>query len=371
MEVTRQGKTIEVTRSIWLDNEDYRKVYFIDQRYIPFKVEILTSQSPEMTAEFIQKMVIRGAPSIGAAAAYGMVQSAKKHENITDLVIKKEKMRSDAELLLKSRPTAVDLKNVLVEMDKVIEHMEHYSKEQFTGEIKKKADTIVDGIIHECKLLAETGYDLLQDGMNILHHCNTGPLATVDIGSALGVIIQAHKKGKKLHVYVDETRPRLQGGRLTTWELQQANVPHTLIADTVGASLMKQGKIDIILVGADRIVRNGDFANKIGTYNLAVLAQYHKVPMYTVAPWSTFDLSIEAGEGITVEERSTEEVTHALTGDLQMKQISNESNVFNPAFDVTPHELLTGIIAPGIMIKPPFTKTIPEALRNVKKQPSI
>ena len=367
MRITTQGKTIETTRSIWLDYEDSPSVHFIDQRYIPFKVEILTSKKPEMTAEFIQKMVIRGAPAIGAAAAYGMVQSAKVHENIPDFTIKKEKMRLDAKLLLKSRPTAVDLKNVLLEMDKVIEKMEQYSKEQFTEEIKKKAETIVDGIINECKLLANTGYGLLQDGMNILHHCNTGPLATVDIGSALGVIIEAHKKGKNIHVYVDETRPRLQGGRLTTWELQQANVSHTLIADTVGATLMKQGKIDIILVGADRIVGNGDFANKIGTYNLAVLAQYHNVPMYTVAPWSTFDFSIESGEGIIVEERSPEEVTHAFTEDLQMKQISNESNVFNPAFDVTPHELLTGIIAPGIIIKPPFTKTIPEALRNVKK----
>ena len=356
-----------ITRAIWLDQQNLSKVHFVDQRYIPFKVDILTSLDPLTTATFIKDMVIRGAPSIGGAAAYGMLQSAVIHNTITDTALKKAKIQEDAQMLVKSRPTAVDLKNVIALMTVYIESIIEMTKEQFIEKVRQKAEEIVSNIIAECQLLADTGYSLLKDNMNIVHHCNTGPLATVDIGSALGVIIQAHKKGKKIHVFVDETRPRLQGGRLTTWELEKENVPHTLIVDTVSASLMKQGKIDIILVGADRIAKNGDFANKIGTYNLAILAKYHNVPMFTVAPWSTFDLSIKSGEEIIVEQRASKEVTHAFTEDLKLKQISNESKVFNPAFDVTPNELLTGIIAPGIIIKPPFEKNIQEALEHVKK----
>ena len=367
MKISTQQGPITTTRSIWMDKQDNLQVHFIDQRYIPFKVELLTSKGPSTTASFIRDMVIRGAPAIGGAAAYGLVQSASMHKKITDPILKKEKIVRDAETLIKSRPTAVDLQNVVHEMVKYIDTIITTEQENFVKLIKNKAETLVEAIINECKMLAETGNQIVKDKMNILHHCNTGPLATIDGGSALGVIIEAHKQGKKVHVYVDETRPRLQGGRLTTWELQQAGVEHTLIVDTVAATLMKQKKVDLILVGADRIAKNGDFANKIGTYNLAVLANYHKVPMYTVAPWSTFDQTKETGAEIQIEERSSKEVTHAFTEDLSLKQISTESKVFNPAFDVTPAELLTGIIAPGIILQPPFRKTIQEALQHVKK----
>ncbi len=368
LKIETKNGIVETSRSVWLDKQDYSKVYFVDQRFIPFKTEILTSTSPKMTAEFITEMVIRGAPSIGGAAAYGMVQSVKLSEDIKDIDNRRNKIHEDAKKLLESRPTAVDLRNVINEMIKTIDNLLDKSLTQFTEEIMRKAEIIVSSIIDECTQLATTGYQLVTDGMNILHHCNTGPLATIDVGSALGVIIEATKRGKKLHVYVDETRPRLQGGRLTTWELQQANVPNTLIPDTVSASLMKDGKIDLILVGADRIAKNGDFANKIGTYNLAVLAKYHKVSMYTVAPWSTFDLSMETGKDIVIEERSSKEVTHIFTEDLILKQVaSTQSKVFNPAFDITPNTLITGIIAPGIILRPPYDKTIPEALSNVKK----
>lgn len=361
------GTTLE-TNSVWLDEEDNTKIHFIDQRYIPFKVEILTSTSPTMTADFIRKMVVRGAPAIGGTAAYGLVQSVAMHKKDQD---KKSKILKDAQLLLESRPTAVDLKNSIDYMLSVIETSIQKDKDTLLMKVKQAAEKIVDSIIQECQQLAETGSQLIHNDMNIVHHCNTGPLATLDIGSALGIIIGAHSKGKKIHVYVDETRPRLQGGRLTTWELAQAGVPHTLIVDTVSATLMKQGKIDLILVGADRIAMNGDFANKIGTYNLAILANYHKVPMYTVAPWTTFDQTKKTGEDIVIEERASQEVTHAFSDDLTMKQISMQSKVYNPAFDVTPNELLTGIVAPGVLIKPPFTENIKQALQNVKKESTV
>jgi methylthioribose-1-phosphate isomerase len=344
----------EYKESIWLDENDYSRVFFIDQRNIPFQVDILTSISPQETADFIRKMVIRGAPAIGGAGVYGMVQSVVKNSNQKDIQIKLSLIKEDAIYLIKSRPTAVDLKNLV---DKMIAKIENeIEKENLIELIVLYAKNLITEIINECKELAETGYQLLHDNMNILHHCNTGPL----------VIIQGHKKGKKLHVYVDETRPRLQGGRLTAWELSQEKVPHTLIVDTVSATLMKEGKIDLILVGADRIAKNGDFANKIGTYNLAVLAKYHRVEIYSVAPWSTF-AETKTGDEIVIEERSAEEVTHIFTEKLEMNQINNNSKVYNPSFDITPHELLTGIIAPGVIIKPPFEKNIAEALRNVKK----
>ena len=363
--IQSDGKILE-TKSVWLDDKDYSQVHFIDQRYIPFRVDVKTSLNVRMTSEFIKQMVVRGAPAIGGAAAYGVVQSVVEHQAILNTQEKRQKIRRDLDLLLASRPTAVDLQNVIQTLNKKLDSFSSFANIDLVSLIREEAETIVATIIQECTLLAETGFPLIKDGMNILHHCNTGPLATIDGGSALGIIIGAHKKGKKIHCYVDETRPRLQGGRLTTWELTQEGVPHTLIVDTVSATLMSKGKIDLILVGADRIARNGDFANKIGTYNLAVLANYHKVPMYTVAPWSTFDKSIETGLQIPIEERSTQEVTHAFSEDLQMRQISYKSPVFNPAFDVTPHELLTGIIAPGQIIEPPFKENIAKALEHVK-----
>lgn len=365
--VQTDGSVINA-KSLWLDEDDNSKIHFIDQRYIPFKLNMITSLNPRMTADFITKMVIRGAPAIGGAAAYGLVQSVKIHDSIQSKEKKLEQILEDAKLLKLSRPTAVDLQNVISEMTEYIKQEITNDKKNLVESVKEKANQIVNAIIDECSLLAKTGTKIINNNSSIIHHCHTGALATIDIGSALGVIIEAHKQGKNIHVFVDETRPRLQGGRLTAWELTQEQVPHTLIADTVSATLMKEGKVQFVLVGADRIAKNGDFANKIGTYNLAVLAKYHNIPMYTVAPWSTFDKTLESGSQIIIEERSSQEVTHAFTEDLQMKQISNESKVFNPAFDVTPHGLLTGIIAPGVIIKPPFKENIATAIQNVKKR---
>ena len=239
------GKTIE-TRSVWLDDKDYSKVHFIDQRYIPFQINIKTSLNARMTAEFIKEMVIRGAPAIGGAAAYGVVQSVVERQNIKDTEERKQQILADVEILLASRPTAVDLQNVIHLLSKKLQSFKTIADKDLVEQIRQEAETIVTTIIQECTLLAETGYPLIKDGMNILHHCNTGPLATIDGGSALGVIIEAHKKGRKIHCYVDETRPRLQGGRLTTWELTQEGVPHTLIVDTASATLMIKGIINLI-----------------------------------------------------------------------------------------------------------------------------
>ena len=228
MKFTNKNGSIRDIQAVWIERESLPEVYFIDQRFIPFNVEILTSKSVQDTAKFIQDMVIRGAPSIGAAAAYGMVQSFIQHEKTDNI----QKIMKDAKILLNARPTAVDLQNSISRMLQTI-------KEKNTLEsVITGAETIVNEIISECQAIAKIGTKLLNNGISVLHHCHTGALATVDIGTALGVLIQAHKSGKRIHVYVDETRPRLQGGRITDCELSQERVPHTEICDSADAFLL-------------------------------------------------------------------------------------------------------------------------------------
>ena len=201
--------------------------------------------------------------------------------------------------------------------------------------------------------------------MHILTHCHTGAFATVDVGSALAPIKLAHEQGFNIHVYVDETRPRLQGGKLTAWELHEAGIPYTVIVDSAAASLMKVGKIDLVIVGADRICLNGDFANKIGTYSLAVLSNHHHVPFFTVAPWSTFRLDILNGDSIPIEVRDTEELTHIYSMQGEKIPIAFPTKyIYNPAFDITPHQYVTGIVAPGGILYPPYSDTIVKAWKN-------
>ena len=328
-------------QAVWIENNSLPTIFFVDQRSLPFKLIILESHSSEQTGNFIQNMVIRGAPSIGAAGAFGILQSAIINQSLDQLYV-------DAQMLLKSRPTAIDLKNCInIMLENAIE------TNMNIPELIMTAEKIVKSMIDDCKNIAKTGLKLINKGCHILTHCHTGALATVDVGTALSIPKLAHEKGIDLLVYVKETRPRLQGGRLTAWELSQAKIKYKLIVDSVAGLLMQQGRIDIILVGADRIVSNGDFANKIGTYSLAILAKYHKIPFYVVAPWSTFDLNIETGKDIPIEERSSDEVTNVLGSDQKYHQITNQmSSVYNPAFDITPESLITGIIAPGIIFKP-------------------
>lgn len=352
------GSVVEI-QAVWLDEEEPGKLHFIDQRFIPFKIGVLTSRGPEETATFIRDMVTRGAPSIGAAGAYGIVQSAFTHRSQSPNE-RLEAIKTDAKTLVNARPTAVDLHNCVNEMLEAVI--------QCNAQLElliEQSHRIVNQIIQECRQIAETGVKVVKKGMNILHHCHTGALATVDVGTALSIPILAHKQGLDVHVYVNETRPRLQGGRLTAWELTQEGVPHTVIADSVAASLMRRGEVDLVLVGADRIAMNGDVANKIGTYSLAVLASHHTIPIYSVAPWSTFDTQLQTGDDIPIEERSRKEVRQALSDDLTYHPIINQSSpVHNPAFDVTPNELLTGIITPGQILHPPLV----EAIANHRKQ---
>jgi len=241
-----------------------------------------------------------------------------------------------ADYLKSSRPTAVNLMYCCDKIAQVGISNPDYSPES----ICKIALELIEEDKQLCEAMSNHGAALIQEGENVLHHCNTGALATMGPGTALGVIKTAHKQGKKIHVYVDETRPLLQGGRLTTYELEKEGVPYTLICDNMAAQLMKEGKINRVFVGADRVAMNGDFANKIGTYNVAIIAKYHNVPFHPVAPFSTLDFECESGDQIPIEQRSSDEVRGAFGTFWAPKS----SNTYNPAFDVTPGELITSLV---------------------------
>ncbi|WP_043883894.1 S-methyl-5-thioribose-1-phosphate isomerase, partial [Caldanaerobacter subterraneus] len=301
----------------------------------------------------IKDMVVRGAPAIGAAAAYGVVLAAQQF-------MKEEKenflknMENALNVLSKSRPTAVNLTWAIGRMRGVLEKVKDLSVSDIYEALKEEANKIYFEDLETNKKMAKIGNEVIKPNAVILTHCNTGALATVGYGTALGVIREAHYSGKNIFVYADETRPRLQGAKLTAWELVQEGIPAKLIADSVAATLIRDGKIDIILVGADRIALNGDTANKIGTFMLSVVAKVYNVPFYVVAPTSTIDFNIETGAEIVIEERSPEEVTH-----INGVRIAPEGiDVYNPAFDVTPHENITGIITEKGIIRPPFRENI-------------
>ncbi len=323
-------------------------VKLIDQRQLPHRLVIEECTDHYQIARAIKEMHIRGAPAIGVAAAFGLALVAFHSKASSPPELLKE-LEEAALVLRNTRPTAV---NLFWALDRVLAKAR--SNESDLPSLKEaiiaEALLIAEEDVETNKKMGAFGATLIKDGYNILTHCNTGALATVDYGTALGVIRTAWEQGKRIHVWVDETRPRLQGARLTAWELKQLGIPATLIADNVAGLLMRQGKVDIVLVGADRIAANGDVANKIGTYNLAVLAHHHDIPFYSVAPTSTIDLSIPSGEHIPIEERDATEVTH-----IEGIPIAPEGfPVYNPAFDVTPHRLITGIVTEKGIVYPPF-----------------
>jgi len=306
-----EGKDL---RALWFENDTIK---FIDQRKLPYKLEIFTVKNVDDVVFAIKDMVVRGAPSIGAAAAYGMVLGANNLENT-------------AEKLRKTRPTAYDLFYAIDYMVDKIKNGE---------DAPDAANDYVEDIVDRCRRIGENGEKLIKNGMKILTHCNAGALATVDYGTALAPFRAAHKKGKKFFVYIDETRPRLQG-LLTAWELEQEGIPHVVIADNAAGHFMKNGDIDMVITGADRIAKNGDFANKIGTYEKAVVAKENGIPFYVAAPISTFDKKIENGDQIVIEERRREELSK-----INGKTIMPEwTKIRNPAFDVTPAKYVTGYI---------------------------
>jgi methylthioribose-1-phosphate isomerase len=306
-------------------------------------------------------MVVRGAPAIGAAAAFGLAlagfesQAADRAQLLRDL-------EQAAEVLRAARPTAVNLSWALTRLMRVAVAENLETVADVRQALLAEAQALADEDVAINQRMGAHGAALIEAGDTILHHCNTGALATVDYGTALGVIFTAHAQGKRIRVLVDETRPRLQGARLTAWELQQAGVPFDLIADTAAGHLMRQGRVNLVLVGADRVAANGDVANKIGTYQLAVLAKENGVPFYSVAPTSTVDLTLAHGDLIPIEERGAEEVLNI--------QIAGEPatpagiSACNPAFDVTPHRYLTGIITENGVVRPPFAKNLARAVSN-------
>lgn len=327
------------------------KIRLIDQTLLPGQVEYVYCGSVEQLADSIRTLKVRGAPAIGVAAAYGLYLAAT-NSRASDTNGLMADLHAAADVLRATRPTAVNLGWGLDEVLRAAEREADRSGEylEVGAAVLATAERIERENTEANLRMGEYGAALLRNGMNVLTHCNTGPLAAGGIGSALGVIYTAHNDGKDLHVWVDETRPVLQGARLTAWELGLWGIPHTLLADNMAASLMAAGRVDAVLVGADRIAANGDTANKIGTYGLAVLANYHNIPFYVVAPQSTLDPSLPDGSHIKIEQRAPEEVTHH-GGKLYAPE---GTQVYNPAFDVTPNSLISAIITESGVMRPPF-----------------
>ena len=320
----------------------------INQTLLPLELRIVECSSPKMVWEAIRILQVRGAPAIGCAAAYGIcigIQSLSQsalHQEITT------RIDETAAYLASSRPTAV---NLFTQLDRMVTAYRTYVETERAAGIPVTLAGVQERLLQEanaifeedrqmCRAIGRHGAELLRDGMGVLTHCNAGALATSDYGTALAVFYSATESGKRLHVFADETRPLLQGARLTAWELQRHGVPVTLICDNMAAQVMREGRVQAVVVGADRIATNGDAANKIGTYGVAVLAKYHRIPFYVAAPSSTFDLSIASGADIPIEQRSPREVTHG----FGRQTAPDHLDVYNPAFDVTPAELITGII---------------------------
>ena len=323
-------------------------VRILDQRALPESEITRDLESADAVADAIRTLQVRGAPLIGIAAAMGLV-AATRDQRAAPRAEFRQRVQQLAGLLGTARPTAVNLRWALDRMVRVAEATPG-DAEALWERLRAEATAIWDEDRDMCRRIGVHGLRVLKDGANVLTHCNTGALATGGIGTALAPIYLAHEQGRQVHVYVDETRPLLQGSRLTAWELMQAGVSCTLITDATAATLMQQGKVDVVLVGADRICANGDFANKIGTYGLAVLAQHHGVPFYCAAPWSTVDATLARGNLIPIEQRAAAEVT-AVAG----RPIAPDGmTALNPAFDVTPAGYVKGFITDRGIVQPPF-----------------
>jgi methylthioribose-1-phosphate isomerase len=329
---------------IWRNNT----VVLIDQNALPLAERYVSCKSYKEVISAIKDLTVRGAPAIGVAAAMGAALGAL---HLPSLSLKefRQKFFAICDEIAQARPTARNLFWALERMKKSFDQTKHLSQRALVDKLVNEAKRICSEDIEINRQMGKYGSPLLADSDNILTHCNAGALATAGYGTALGVIRAAREEGKKLHVYVDETRPILQGARLTTWELKKEKIPFTLITDNMAGFLMQQGKIDKIIVGADRIAANGDTANKIGTYSLAVLACAHRIPFYVAAPQSTIDVSLKTGVAIPIEERKNEEVTHF----KGVRSAPAGTKVYNPAFDVTPARFITAIITEkGILTKP-------------------
>jgi methylthioribose-1-phosphate isomerase len=327
------------------------RVRLLDQRRLPGEVRYVDCRDSSSLAKAIRGMAIRGAPAIGVAASMGVALAAQKLKTRNLEVFLKD-LKEVCQQMRQTRPTAVNLFWAVNRMERCLDRTRSFSIEEIKAKLESEALRIYREDLEINRKIGANGKRLIKDRDGVLTHCNAGGLATAGFGTALGVIRAAWTGGKRFHVFVDETRPLLQGARLTAWELAQEKIPATVLTDNMAGWLMKNGKINLVIVGADRIARNGDTANKIGTYGLAILAKYHGVPFYVAAPTSTLDLSLPSGHKIPIEERSAEEVTH-----LRGKRITPKGiEAYNPAFDVTPHSLITGIITEKGIARKPFEK---------------
>jgi len=331
------------------------RLSILDQTLLPAREEYLTLENLDQVFEAIKSLRVRGAPAIGIVAAYGLVVHALNLKRAGQLNF--EGLTKAGEKLKQARPTAV---NLTWAVDRMLNKIKGLTDPEVGFSLlKEEAIVIHQEDKQTCEKIGLHGSELIKQKANILTHCNTGFLATGGIGTALGVVYKAAEQNKQIHVFVDETRPVGQGARLTYWELQKAHVPATLITDNMAGFLMKQGKVDIVITGADRIALNGDSANKIGTYALAVLAKHHKIPFYIAAPISTFDFSLDSGDQIPIEQRPKEEILNCWN-----LHANDSVNVYNPAFDVTPANLISGIITEYGILTKPFKKKI----TNITKQ---
>lgn len=344
-------KTIE-----WKDD----KLILIDCTKLPLTEEYLVCEKYSDLVKAIKLLAVRGAPAIGVSAAYGVVLAAiegeKKNDNKEQYI---EFIDKAIEKLASTRPTAVNLFWALDRMKKILNTNRDMSKSEIKEKLLNEANLIYEEDIQCNKNIGRYGNDIIPYEANILTHCNAGALATAGYGTALGVMRYAHYLGKNIHVYADETRPLLQGARLTTWELEKEGIPVTLITDNMAGYAMKLNKINLVITGADRITANGDAANKIGTYSVAVLAKEHNIPFYIAAPLSTIDINLKSGEEIIIEERDKEEVREV----FGQRIAPNNIDTFNPAFDVTPNEYITGIITEVGILRPPYNISIKNAMK--------
>jgi methylthioribose-1-phosphate isomerase len=338
----------------WQDDD----IVMVDQRKLPADEIYVTCKNVNDVAKAIKTMVIRGAPAIGVCAAMGLALGAAKSKATGTKQFTTEFQRN-CDLLAATRPTAVNLFWAIERMKRTFSEgaLAGESVDQLKVRLRTEADRIHDDDVASCRAIGSHGATLVPAEATILTHCNAGALATAGYGTALGVIRGAVEAGRKVQVLADETRPFLQGARLTAWELVKDGIDTTVITDNMAGAIMREGDIDLVVVGADRIAANGDTANKIGTYSVAVLAKAHGIPFYVAAPWSTIDLSTKDGDAIPIEERNPREVTHV--GNNQLAP--DGAQVRNPSFDVTPHQYITAIITERGVFKPPFIESLADA----------
>jgi len=340
----------------WEEDEQSVAVCLVDQSLLPQQVNYLKLRHEQEIAAAIISLKVRGAPAIGVTAAFGIALALhrlwRERDEALTLSEAQEHVNAVSELFRHTRPTAVNLFWAIERMQWRARHAihRHCSLEDLVHQLCQEAQAIAREDFDACMQMAIYGAELISDGDTLLTHCNAGALATAGWGTALAPMYVAHNAGKKIHVFVDETRPVLQGARLTAWELQQAEIPLTLITDNMAGHFMRRGEINTIFVGADRIAANGDVANKIGTYSLAVLAHVHRIPFYVVAPRSSIDLKLSTGDHIPIEQRNSEEVTNVHGMAIAPPGV----HVANPAFDVTPHLYVTAIITEMGITRPPY-----------------